>query len=213
MYNCKANASIALVETVGIFSRWPRCLLYGLLSIPCMTAHAGWFVGGGVGMSENRDYDCDGCGVVGSVDDNGPAGKLFGGYRFQRVVAVELGFAQLADTEASGPLPFTDRLEVNGPYASIVGILPVGDHFEIFAKTGLMHWSQDVAYNGYSGSFSGTDLTYSLGGAFNLTVGGLAGWSVQLELQQFEKVGSSDPLLGHIDDYGLATLNIQYRFL
>jgi hypothetical protein len=190
-----------------------RRSLFVVLCLPGMTANAGWYIGAGVGTSENLDYDCDGCGAIASVDDSGPAGKLFGGYRFRPVVAVELGFAQLADTESSGPLPFTDRLEVSGPYAAVVGILPIGDHFELFAKTGLMRWSQDVTYNGYSGSFSGSDLTYSIGGAFNLTVGGLAGWALQLEHQQFNDVGSTDPLLGHVDDYGLTTLNIQYRFL
>jgi hypothetical protein len=178
----------------------------------CAPADAAWYAGMGAGNSENLDYDCIGCGAIANVDDSGGAFKLFGGFRWHRFFATQIGFAQLADTTASGPLPFNDLLEVNGAYLSAVGILPIGDHFEAFASTGLMRWTQDVTFNGASGSFNGTDLTYSVGAGYNFTVGGLVGWSIQAEWQRFHDVGTNDPLLGHLDDYSLAAINIQYRF-
>jgi OmpA-OmpF porin, OOP family len=194
----------------------PRTLLRGVLTAwLCMqaaAANAAWYSGGGIGTSANQDYDCFGCGSIANVDDDGTAFKLFGGFRWHRFFATQIGFAQLADTTASGPLPFSDLLEVNGVYLSAVGILPIGDHFELFATTGAMRWDQDVTYNGQSGGFRGTDLTFSVGAGYNFTIGGIVGWAVQLEAQQFNDVGTNDPLLGHLDDYRLLTLNVQYRF-
>jgi hypothetical protein len=189
------------------------CILLSIaLLVPVAPAHASWLAGGGAGTSENQDYDCIGCGPIGTVDDDGTGYKLFGGYRFHRHFAVVGGFAQLADTEASGPLPFTDLLEVNGPYLSAVAILPLGRNVELFASAGLFRWNQDVTFNGTRGSFSGTDLTYGAGVGWNFSRSGVRGISLQVEWQRFTDVGTTDPLLGHIDDHGLTTLNVIYRF-
>ncbi|MBC7983530.1 MAG: outer membrane beta-barrel protein, partial [Candidatus Obscuribacterales bacterium] len=175
-------------------------------------ADASWLAGFGVGTSKNQDYDCIGCGPIGAIDDSGRGYKLFGGNRFHRNIAVVGGFAQLADTEATGPLPFTDQLEVNGAYVSAVGILPLSATFELFSTLGLFRWNQDVTYNGIGGSFNGTDLTYSVGAGYNFSVRGAPGIALQAEWQHFRDVGTSDALLGHIDDYSLATVNFVFRF-
>ena len=189
-----------------------RILLSCALALSVAQAHAGWLAGSGVGNSENQDYDCIGCGPIGAVDDSGSAYKLFGGFQFHRSFAVVGGFAQLADTTATGPLPFTDLLEVNGSYLSAIAILPLGANFELFASTGIFHWNQDVTFNGASDSFSGTDLTYGAGAGWNFSLSGTAGFALQLEWQRFTDVGTRDPFFGHIDDYGLTTLNVLYRF-
>lgn len=182
------------------------------LVLPVAQAHAGWLFGAGFGTSENQDYDCIDCGPIGTVDDSGDGYKVFGGFRFLRNFAVVGGFAQLADTEATGPAPFTDLLEVNGPYVTAVGILPLGANFELFATVGAFHWNQDVTFNGASGSFSGTDLTFGAGAAWNFSAFGTPGFAVQVEWQQFNDVGTNDPFFGHLDDYRLTTLNVLYRF-
>lgn len=40
----------------------------------------------------------------------------------------------------------------------------------------------------------------------------VAGFAMQFEWQQFTDVGTNDPFFGHLDDYGLTTLNALYRF-
>jgi OOP family OmpA-OmpF porin len=189
-----------------------RTLLSCALVLPAVQAHADWLAGGGVGASVNQDYDCIGCGPIGNVDDSGTGYKLFGGFQFHRNFAVVGGFAQLADTRATGPLPFTDLLEVNGPYLTAVAILPLGSNFELFASAGVFRWNQDVTFNGASGGFSGTDLTYGAGAGWNFSPSGAPGFALQIEWQRFTDVGTNDPLLGHIDAYGLTTLNVLYRF-
>jgi OmpA-OmpF porin, OOP family len=189
-----------------------RILLSCALMLSISQARAGWLAGGGVGTSVNQDYDCIGCGPIGTVDDSGTGFKLFGGFLFHRNFAVLGGFARLADTRATGPLPFTDQLEVNGPYLTAVAILPLGANFELFASAGVFRWNQDVTFNGAGGSFSGTDLTYGAGAGWNFSPSGTPGFALQVEWQRFTDVGTNDPLLGHIDDYGLTTLNVLYRF-
>jgi hypothetical protein len=190
----------------------PRMVLFCAMVLPAAQAEADWFAGGGAGTSANQDYDCIDCGPIGTVDDSGAGYKLFGGFRFHRNFAVVGGFARLADTEATGPAPFTDLLEVDGPYVAAVGILPLGANFEMFASAGAFHWNQDVTFNGARGSFTGTDLTYGAGAGWNFPASGAPGLAVQVEWQQFRDVGTSDPFFGHLDDYSLITLNVLYRF-
>lgn len=182
------------------------------LMLPVAQAQADWLFGGGVGTSENQDYDCIDCGPIDTVDDSGVGYKLFGGFRLHRNFAVVGGFAQLADTEATGSLPFTDLLEVNGPYVAAVGIVPLGANFELFASVGVFRWNQDVTFNSARGSFSGTDLTYGAGVGWNVSAFGTPGFAVQVEWQQFTDVGTNDPFFGHLDDYCLTTFNLLYRF-
>lgn len=177
------------------------------------TAGAGvWSVGVGTGQSKNHDYDCFGCGPIGSVDDDGVGYKLFVGYQFGRYFAISGGFAQLADTTASGPLPFSDQLEVNGPYVALMGIVPMGSRFHAFSTLGAFRWNQDVTFNGASDSFSGTDLTFGAGVSYNLTIRGAQRLSLQTEWQRFNDVGTNDDYFGHIDNYSLTTLNVVFRF-
>ena len=171
----------------------------------------GWLAGAGLGYSSNRDYECTGCGAaIGSLDDTGFAYKLFGGYRFGKHVAVQGGYLNLADTKAAGVAgAWNDKLEVDGFYAAVQGILPINQAFDVFATAGLLRWDQKVTYNGGSGSFDGTDLMYGLGASYALNK---TGAKVQLEWNRMPDVGTNDPTYGHKDDYDLFTVNLVYQF-
>lgn len=171
----------------------------------------GWFAGAGLGVSSNRDYECTGCGAaIGSLDDSGFAYKLFGGYRFGRHVAVQGGYLNLADTKAAGVGgAWNNKLEVDGFYAAVQGILPIDQAFDVFATAGLLRWDQKVTFNGGSGSFDGMDLMYGLGASYALNK---TGAKVQVEWNRLNDVGANDINLGHRDDYDLFTVNLVYQF-
>lgn len=173
------------------------------------TDDTGWFAGLGLGYSQNKDYECTGCGAISSLDDSGFAYKLFGGYRLHRNFALSAGYMNLADTKASGPLPFTDTVDVDGFYGAGHGILPVTDKIDVFATLGLLRWHQKVTYNATSGSFDGTDLMYGLGASYAFAK---QGPKLQLEWNRLPNVGTNDPTFGHKDDYDLFTLNLVYQF-
>lgn len=171
----------------------------------------GWFAGAGLGYSENRDYDCNNCGAaIGSLDDSGFAYKLFGGYRLHRNVALSAGYMDLADTKASGVGgAWNDKLEVEGFYAAVHGILPVTDKVDVFASVGILRWDQKVTFNGASRSFDGSDLMYGVGASYALNK---TGAKVQLEWNRLNDIGTNDPNFGHIDDYDLVTVNLVFQF-
>ena len=175
-------------------------------------AESGWFAGVGLGNSHNLDYNCIGCGAAaGSVDDSGFAYKLFGGYRFNTYLAVLGGYASLADTKAAGAgNAWTNKLEVDGFYGAVQGILPVTRAIDVFATAGLFRWDQDASFNASSASHDGTDLMVGLGASYALAN---TGAKVQLEWNRLNDVGSNAAGgLGHKDDYDLFTLNLVYQF-
>ncbi len=171
----------------------------------------GWFAGAGIGYSENRDYDCTGCGAaIGSLDDSGFAYKLFGGYRLHRNFALSAGYMGLADTKAAGVGgAWNDKLEVDGFYVTAQGILPVTDKVDLFATAGFLRWDQKVTFDGSSGSFDGTDPMYGLGASYSFDNPGA---KLQFEWNRLTDVGTNDPTLGNKDDYDLFTVNLVYQF-
>lgn len=174
-------------------------------------AEGNWFLGAGVGQSNNRDYECTGCGApIGSLDDSGSAFKFFGGYQFTKNIALLGGYTDLADTDATGAgAAWTDKLEVDGFYLAAQAIVPVNESFELFATAGVFRWDQTVTFNGASGSFSGTDPMFGLGASYRFMNSSL---KAQFEWNRFFKVGTNDPFFGHIDDYDLYTLNLVFDF-
>lgn len=168
----------------------------------------GWFAGAGLGMSKNRDYECTGCGAVTSLDDSGFGYKVFGGYRFNKHLALLGGYAGLADTKAV-TAGGADKLEVDGFYGAVQGILPINQVLDVFATLGVFRWDQKVNYAVTTGSFDGTDLMFGLGAGYSF---GKPGAKVQIEWNRFRDVGTNDPTLGHKDDYDLYTVNLVYQF-
>ena len=174
-------------------------------------AEGNWFVGAGVGQSSNRDYECTGCGApIASLDDSGTGFKVFGGYKFNQHVAVLGGYANLADTDATGAgAVWTDTLEVHGFYVAAQAVLPINDVIELFAIAGMFRWDQTVTFNGASGSFNGVDPMFGLGASYYFPN---AGVKAQVEWNRFLDVGTNDPFFGHIDDYDLYTINLVLEF-
>ena len=83
------------------------------------------------------------------------------GYRINRYLAAELGYTDFGEVDVEehyvvGPIDFPfliPRLEIDvdlasrvvGPSLSILGLLPVADGFELFARTGILFADQDVS--------------------------------------------------------------------
>ncbi len=155
-------------------------LLMALLLIPATSAaeDRGWYVGIGAGGSDDDVLDESDTGV-----------KVFGGFRFNRVVAVEAAAVDLGEF-VSGMLEQTG-LAVEGELT-----WPIGDKFGLFAKAGFFAWEVEV------GTFSddGTDSTYGVGGKVGLG----PHWAIRAEWERF-----SDILGGDVD---LVSGSVFYRF-
>jgi len=83
-------------------------------------------------------------------DDHANAVKLFGGFRFDEHLGVELGYAALGsfgESAVLGAASATQDLKARSAFAAVTGKLPVRDSFALHGRLGLS-----------SGKVSGTDL-------------------------------------------------------
>ena len=136
-----------------------------LAATPAVAQDTGFYVGAGIG-----DFGID----VGGFDGSDVGYKVFGGYRFIDYLALEVEYLDGGTVEDRG-----FEIDVSGFNLSAVGILPLGERFDIFAKLGMIFWDADT--NGF-GSDSGEDFSWGVGGGFRFT----DQFGMQLEYQGFE---------------------------
>ena len=141
------------------------------------------------------------------VEDNDIGYQAMFGYRFHRYFAAEMGLAQFGsmDVTATADVDFDDgegfvptkvrvAYSVGGPIFSVIGILPMGDRFELFGRVGYLFASAQQKFsasvdgqNAGSGSVKGDsqDLAYGVGFSFHIN----QVYSIRGEYQQIDEVG------------------------
>ncbi len=133
---------------------WTGMILsLGLAATPASAVDTGWY--GGLSFGE-ADVDVSG------FDDSDESLKLFGGYNFNKYLALEGGFTDLGEFDLD-LLPDTS-VEVDGVQFVAVGNLPIHEKFSFFSKAGAYRWDADANILGISfGSDDGVDPTYGFG--------------------------------------------------
>jgi OmpA-OmpF porin, OOP family len=152
---------------------------------PARSQDVGLYAGIGIGQSGFRG-SCQGLGACSEKD---PAAKIFGGYRLNKNFALEAGWVDLGKTNAStgaGNVSMSAKgFEVSG-----VAMLPVAREFSLLARWGFFKWltgrNDGTGLIG-SGSSTGSDATYGLGGNIDFKDGRLA---LRGEWQRYKYVGS-----------------------
>jgi opacity protein-like surface antigen len=168
---------------------------------------SGWYVGAGAGRS-NFEFP-------GGAEVDEDAYGVHGGYRFNRYVAIEGGYADqgsqryviecpagLACVPEAYPIVIEqsiERLDV-----SLLGILPLGERFEVFGKLGYLQAKfEETLKQGMlpSSRFSDdySETVYGVGGRWHAT----PAWSLRLEWDR-SKIEDVD-----VDSYWLG---VEYRF-
>ena len=148
--------------------------------------------------------------VDSSTEDSDYGFQLTFGYRFSRYIAAELGLVQYGElvSSASGDLDFPDDGEgflptnvelsfsTGGPLMSVIGILPIQDKFELYARVGYLFASVEREFTsrvagerGVSGSAKGDsqDVVYGAGFTWNIN----QVYSIRGEYQKLSDVGES----------------------
>ena len=146
-------------------------LLITLLAIPVASAgeDKGWYAGAGAGSSDDDILDESDTGL-----------KLFGGYRFNKIVAVEVAYVDLG--EFGGGL-FVE-LEQSGVAVEGEFTWPIADKFGLFAKAGFFSWEVDIG----GLSEDDTDSTFGVGGKVALG----AHWAIRAEWERFNDIAGGD---------------------
>ena len=146
--------------------------------------------------------------VVGSTDDTDIGYQAAFGYRFNRYLAAELGLAQYGEltTTASGevdvgqgfvPAALDLTFSVGGPVISMIGILPVSEKFEFYARAGVLFASAErelsSRLDGQSGGFGsakGDSTEAVLGVGFSWNINQI--YSIRAEYQKVGEVGQQE---------------------
>ena len=192
------------------------CLLVGgsLSPLPA-SAQSPWYLGAGIGQSRidassgevDRGFLIDDAFTASgtTLDKSDTGWKAYLGYRFNRFLALEAGYADLGEarfnttivgappgTAPVPPFPITATATAKGVFLSGLAHLPVTDNFSLFAKAGAFRSEAEfteqipgTAITRASRTERRTDANYGVGlqWQFSRVIG------ARLEVERFSNVG------------------------
>jgi len=169
---------------------------------------AGFYIGASVGTSKAGSGGCEGVPSGISCEDSTETYKLFGGYQFNRNIAVEAGYTdRLAKVEVSNA--FGQRADVTASAFELVAVpaLPLNENFSLYAKLGVYAASSKASSNvgvpGVDDSNTGGTLGVGVAWHFNKNLTARADW------QRYAKVGGDNVGEADIDTFNIG---LMYRF-
>jgi OOP family OmpA-OmpF porin len=170
---------------------------------------AGWYLGASVGNSKISSGGCDEGGALPAgftCEDSTSTWKIFGGYQFNRNIAVEAGYTdRLGKLEVSG---LGQHADVTASAFEVLAVpaLPVSENLSLYGKIGIYAASSDVsASSGASMTESNTGGTLGLGAAWHFN----KNLTARLDWQRYGKVGGDTVGEADIDTFNIGLL---YKF-
>ncbi|TDI34869.1 MAG: porin family protein [Acidobacteria bacterium] len=126
-------------------------VLVAALMLFAPTSDAGIYAGASVTQTaldvDDVDFDEDDTGL-----------KVFGGWTFFKFLGLEASYYDMGSLDNN-----SDSVDLTAFGLVARGILPVGEHLELFAKAGYMAWDSESSSFGDNDD---TDLTYGVGAAW-----------------------------------------------
>lgn len=217
--------SINVVKT----SPTPGLLLLAAAAVmgsdAAVAAAPGWYVGGNIGLSraeidEDRireDLQAQGFAIPSFSDDDRDIGyKFFGGYQFNRYLALEGGYFDLGsfDFEATTAPPgsLNGDIEISGLNVDLVGSLPITSRLDAFGRGGVTQEEAKVRFSG-TGAVDVTDprrkksaTNYKFGLGLEFAVTERIGLRAEAERYRI------DDAVGNDGDIDLYSVGVIYRF-
>lgn len=128
-----------------------------------------FFVEAGVGMS-SIDTGLDGEPGV-SVDEEDVFFSIGAGYSFNKMFAIEAGYIDLGEAEASVPaVGYTATVTADGFYFGPRLTLEITPQFEAYGRIGMFAWdAEGKDSDGFSASDDGTDVYFGIGAAYKIS--------------------------------------------
>lgn len=174
-------------------------ILGACLSASALAGQSGFYVGGSVGRYNFKPNDA-------SRSFDGSQLGVFAGYKLDRFIAVEVGYAgqlQSQETFSFGGLSGTVKARSDVYTATINPMLPLGDTFSLYAKLGWSYVSTDVAFSGggvqLKDSNSDNQFTWGAGVEINTH----SNWSLRAGVDSLD--------LSHADNYTYS-VGVSYHF-
>jgi OOP family OmpA-OmpF porin len=125
-------------------------LLSAFIAAPAVAADTGYYAGVNVGSAK---IDFPGFETTTSIE-------VLGGYSFNEYFAAEVAYTNFGSKD----YPPSYNVKSDALSLKAVGSFPINEQFSVFAKLGIA--STNINDTGYSQSKS--DLTYGIGGQFNV---------------------------------------------
>ncbi|MBY5990792.1 porin family protein [Ferrimonas balearica] len=135
--------------------------ILALCSAPALAKDEGFYIGASLGGATVQQKGNDAIDFP-EFDESDFAWKIFAGYQFGPVLAIEGGYVDLGS-------PSTSRTEID-PYGLdvfVVGGIPLGP-IRGFGKLGGIYWDADGTFDGQSDSDDGFELAAGVGLEFEL---------------------------------------------
>lgn len=204
------------------------------LPLPSFAGSTGWYAGAGFGRSTTkldtsdlsdaqREFQGTGFATSLSIDQTDTAKRVFGGYRVNENFAVEGEYADFGKSTLSfSAKKGTKYANASGDFktkglgVSVVGSMPIGNTFSVFAKAGAFRWSvkSDFSYADNITPEAGSDSTTANGVKPMVGVGVQFDFdktfAVRVEHERFKDVGKEDDT-GRTD-IRLTTANLVVKF-
>jgi OmpA-OmpF porin, OOP family len=171
----------------GITAVLAAAALAAAASAQATDNEAGFYAGAGVGTFDIKIDDVDDVTTeIERYDSDDTAYKVFGGWRMNPYLAFELAYVNLG-SPTDEILPDTRlTVETDGFAPYVVGTLPIGDWFEVFAKAGYYWYDVEARVNSPLGNASSKtsddNFTWSAGAGVNI----FEHVNVRLEYEQFD---------------------------
>lgn len=196
-----------------------------MCSSAAVAATPGWYLGGNLGLSRaeidkdkiRRGLEGEGFSVSSFSDDHRDLGyKLFGGYQFNRYLALEGGYFDLGkfDFEATTAPPgsLKGNIDITGFNLDLVGAFPLSSRWSVFGRGGV---TQEEAKDRFSGT-GAVDVTdsrrkksatnYKFGAGLEYAVTDAIGLRAEAERYRINDA------VGNEGDVDLYSLGVVYRF-
>lgn len=177
------------------------------------TASADAYLGAGVGQSsmDVQPGYLPGYSALPPTDTDN-AIKLFGGFEFNRSLALEIGFIHFGEhgvDYTNGVDSVHERVETTATYLAIIGALPLGPGASLYGKVGFASWYQDYSvsdfYLSYLDDAVGVDPMVGIG--VQIDAGPI---SLRAEAERYLDVG--DVTLIGKSDIDVASVNAIFWF-
>ncbi len=166
---------------------------------------AGFYAGGGVGTFDVKINDFDDVTTeIERYDSDDTAWKAFAGWRANKFLALELAYVNLGSPDDEIIPGTTLTLETDGFAPYVVGTLPIGDWFEVFAKAGYYWYEVDARLASSGGTVSDSDSDSTFTWSAGLGINFFERVNVRLEYEQFD--------FDNADDSKALWLTGAYRF-
>jgi OmpA-OmpF porin, OOP family len=166
-----------------------------------------FYFGGSVGVAQWGD-SCDDLSGIPNCKDTDDAWRLFAAYRFNRNLALEVGYANLGRVTAGGAVggvPATFESKVQGwDYSGILSFSIAGDLYG-FGRLGAytMRAETDATFAGAQATPGETNTGFTLGAGAGYDLGFLG---IRLEWQRYVNVGGGSTGEDTIDVFSAGAL-------